>query len=340
MAEGLSRRLDAGMQCCKYGGYVGFLCSKTTRNLARTCRATRQLFANGDLALHVRIETHQLSHILARGKPRPARSELLLEMAAAIRSCGRPPLLSLKIYEPQALRDLFPLILEVLNFSKNLEILHLCDIGISPIRAESPAGAFDVDQAKDLANVLKFVDPSAANAGRHLKELRLTAGTWSWAALCILFASLSRSSLQALTLRGKLSLKPAADADHAAALVAGDRLELLQTLRTVRSFCWKGSRIVAANTLKIIFDAVPEAEIRFSMESSGFFSVPSKEAAEEFELLPKLLNTRRLWVRAGTGWKEVRPGCGIAEGSEDRLRSLMIFYVASKPGHEPPARHW
>ena len=39
------------------------------------------MFEKGDCALHIRIETHQMSEILARGKPRAARNELLRELA-------------------------------------------------------------------------------------------------------------------------------------------------------------------------------------------------------------------------------------------------------------------
>ena len=194
------------LQFCKYAASGGFLQSETVRNLARTCRAGQQSFAHGDLALHVRIETHQMSEIFAkhRRKPRPARSDLLKEMALALRGCPRPPLLTLLIDEPQALRDLFPLVLDVLSFSKNLEVLGLQDIAISPIRAESAAGQFHEDQAEKLLGILNFTDPGVPKAGMHLKSLSITAGTWSWRALSMLFGKLASSSLRNLSLRGQL----------------------------------------------------------------------------------------------------------------------------------------
>ena len=138
--------------------------------------SSRKMFENGDFALHVRIETHQMSEILARGKPRAARNELLTELTTALRSCGRPPLLSLGIYEPSALRDLFPLILDVLRFSKHLQVLHLADIAISPIRAASAAGSFDMARALALMNVLKLRGPCFAQ--RWQKLARAVSNSW------------------------------------------------------------------------------------------------------------------------------------------------------------------
>ncbi|CAE7694417.1 DDB1B [Symbiodinium sp. CCMP2456] len=320
-------RPSPGLRFCRYAAYEGLLCSGTVRHLGRTCQAARKMFEKGDFALHVRIETHQMSEILARGKPRAARNELLMELATALRSCGRPPLLSLGIYEPNALRELFPLILDALRFSKHLQKLHVADIAISPIRDSSPAGSFDMVRALALMNVLNFVDPALPNAGRSLRELALTAGTWSWDSLRHLFEGLSKSCVQIVSLRGKL-LEPAAARD-------------LLALKTVSGFEWKGSRLFVADSLKIILTALPEAEIRFSREMSGFSGSPSKEMLEEFEVMASTLEpSKRVWVAWDDGWKKVEPGCGIVEectGPNSLLRQLMVssMYVASKPWHQP-----
>lgn len=316
-----------GLRFCRYAAYEGFLCSRTVRHLGRTSQAAKRLLEQGDFALHIRIETHQMSKILARGKPRAARNELLMEMATALRSCGRPPLLSLGIYEPQALRDLFPLILDVLKFSKGLQVLHLADIAISPIRASSAAGSFDMVRALALMNVLNFKDPALPNAGRCLLELSLTAGTWSWDSLCTLFEGLSKGCLQIVSLRGKL-LEPAAPRD-------------LPALRTVSFFDWKGSCLFVPNSFKVVLNALPEAEIWFSRETCGVFAAPSREMLQEFEVMASTLEpSKRVWVAWDHGWKKVEPGCGIVEGctgADSFPRRLMIFsmHVASKPWRQP-----
>ncbi|CAE7308188.1 GIP [Symbiodinium necroappetens] len=316
-------RSGCGLRFCRYAACEGFLCSRTVRYLGRTCEAARKLLEQGDFALHIRIETRQKSE----WKPRAARSELLTEMAAALKRCGRPPLLSLGIYEPTALRDLFALILDVLKLSKNLQVLHLADIATSPLRASSAAGSFDMARALALMNVLNFTDPALPNAGRCLRELSLTAGTWSWDSLCMLFEGLSKGCLQIVNLRGKL-LEPAAKRD-------------LPALRTVSFFHWKGSCLFVPNSLKVVLNALPKAEIRFSGETCGGFAAPPKETLQEFEVMASTLEPcKRVWVAWDDGWKKVEPGCGIVDGctgAGNVARRLMIFsmYVASKSWHQP-----
>ena len=111
----------------------------------------------------------------------------------------------------------------------------------------------------------------------------------------------------------------------------GKALEVVQTLS---KFSWRGSRLYAARSLKQILDAVPEAEVRFRQEMSGFFAVPSKETAEEFEqAMSSLGSSRRSWSCSRDGWLAVVPGSGIAD--RDTLRALSNFYVGSKPWHQP-----
>ncbi|CAE7762080.1 DDB1B, partial [Symbiodinium sp. KB8] len=213
------------------------------------------------------------------------------------------------VYEPGAFRKLFPHILEILRHSANLQLLHLEDIYVSPIRGPSADGELGQKEAEALLSALSF-GAGGSGAGRHLKELSLCAGRWTWDALRLLFRALSGSSVSKLHLRGDLQ-EPNAPRP-------------LDVLGSVAKFSWQGSNITGAETLKSLLDAVPTAAVRFFKDGGMASSLD-----------------RQLWCRtrnARGSWIQVKLPDKTADHS-DRLSSIMDFYVGLS---EPPAdfRSW
>lgn len=213
----------------------------------------------------------------------------------------------------------------ILRHSANLQLLHLEDIYVSPIRAPSADGELGQKEAEALLSALSF-GVGGSGAGRHLKELSLCAGRWSWDALRLLFRALSGSSVSKLHLRGDLQ-EPNAPRP-------------LDVLGSVAKFSWQGSNITGAETLKSLLDAVPTAAVRFFKESSGCWVSPSEDALVAFERMASSLD-RQLWCRtrnARGSWIQVKLPDKTADHS-DRLSSIMDFYVGLS---EPPAdfRSW
>ena len=100
---------------CKYGAFDGFLRGHDVRSLAQAAKSCQESFANGEFRVHLRLETHQMSEMIAKHlkQPRVPRDEALRRISAGLEQVPSSPLLSLQISEPGAFRDLYTLILEV-----------------------------------------------------------------------------------------------------------------------------------------------------------------------------------------------------------------------------------
>eukprot|EP00438_Fugacium_kawagutii_P019782 Skav228864 [mRNA] locus=scaffold816:207813:208456:- [translate_table: standard] len=131
-----------------YGALEGFLRGNDVRSLAQVSKSSQASFASGDFSIHLRVETHQISHIIE--KNRPARDVVLNRILTGLGRLPKSPLLTLQVFEPGTFRNLFPLVLSVLKQCSNLQVLRLSDISISPIRAESAAGQFQREEALKL----------------------------------------------------------------------------------------------------------------------------------------------------------------------------------------------
>eukprot|EP00435_Cladocopium_sp_Y103_P033673 s308_g8.t1 len=266
---------------CSYGAFDGFLRGQDVRSLAQAAKSYQERFANGDFRLHLRLETHQMSEIIAKHlkQTRLPRAEALRRISSGLDRFPKSPLLSLQLFEPGSFRDLYPLILEVLKKSSKLQKLDLHDISIDPIRAAHAAGQFHQEEALQLTKVL-------SESGRGLKQLGITAGSWSWESLCILFESLGKAGhLRHLRLRGKLM---DAKGSHEALKGPMPQDKSLSVLGSVSDFSWQGSNIYDANYLESIILALPNAESRFRMESSGFWRGPYEVELRAFEKLSSL----------------------------------------------------
>ena len=306
--SGMSRR-----HLCKYGAFAGFLRGKDVRSVAQASKSNQESFANGDFLLHLRLETHQLSRMI---KDRIAREEALQRMVPGLARLRKSPLLSLEIREPGAFRGLYPLILAVLKESENLQKLTLHDISIDPIRAPHAAGEFHREQALQLTGV--FNSGSKRGPGGHLTNVSITAGCWSWEALCILFESLSRSpALKHLSLRGQLS-------EHKDSFQELKELVVLK----VATFCWQGSDIYDARFLESLLLALPLAELRFRMEDSGAWRGISETELRAFEQLSCL---NRIKVYKDQEFIHLQPG---VLGTTNSLRALMTLRIAPQSGWE------
>jgi len=258
-------------------------------------------------------------------KDRLPRDEALNRMLGGLSKMAKSPLLSLKIFEPRAFRDLFPLILAVLKECSNLQTLELHDIAIDPIRAAHADGQFHMEQAMELTSVFHFGPGTGSKSckrgpGRDLKKLGITAGEWSWEALGILFRCLSQSQVLTCRLRGRLRDAKGANRSQEAATLFPVGLERLSNLV---SFSWVGSNIYDASYLQHILEALPQAELNFRMEGSGGWRGPHIEESKAFERLSFL--GRKLFVQKDREYVELKPGV-LNQGHN--LRAMMNFQVS------------
>jgi len=202
---------------------------------------------------------------------------------------------------------------QVLKKSSRLEALELHDISIDPIRAAHAAGQFHQEEALQLTKVL-------SDAGR-LKQLKITAGSWSWESLCILFESLKKAgNLRCLRLRGKLM---DAKGSHEA-LTGPIKGKSLSVLGSVWDFSWQGSNIYDAKYLEGIILALPNAESLFRMESSGAWRGPYEVELRAFE---KLSTLGRIKVAKDEKFVPLRPGI-LDPNVPFMLRSMMNLCIA------------
>ena len=292
----LKKEAQSGMSCrrhlSKYGAFGGFLRCKDARSVAQASKSHQESFANGDFLLHLRLETNQMSRILQ--KVRIARDEALRRMLDGLNRFPKSPLLSLQILEPGTFGDLYPLILQVLRVSTKLQTLFLHDISINPIRAESAAGQFHEEQCLQLTELWP-------KSGQDLKHLSITAGTWTWESLCILFRSLEGSgTLKRLRLRGKLT---------DTGLLSGAHFSFRSELAALKvcEFSWQGSRIYDASILERLFLALPLAQLSFRPEMTGCFRGPTASEIEAFE---QLALCRSIQVATDRGFVDLEPGVG------------------------------
>eukprot|EP00435_Cladocopium_sp_Y103_P041457 s2442_g11.t1 len=286
--------LTFGFAAAWLGGYVG-------RNILTETLSSEFIgFAGGtwgrDFLLHLRLETNQLTRVF--NKDRIARDKALRRISDGLRGFPKSPLLSLQLFEPGTFGALYPLILAVLKNCSNLQTLHLHDISISPIRAPSAAGQFHAEQALQLTRLLDF-EKSTSGPGRYLQQLSITAGTWSWEALCMLFESLSKGSLKRLSLRGELT-----DAKGSHESIGPKKERGLAVLK-ICEFSWTGSNIYDASYLERLILALPQAESRYKKECSGGWRGPSSSEVRAFEQLSGL---GRIKVKTDQGFIDLQPG--------------------------------
>jgi hypothetical protein len=209
---------------------------------------------------------------------------------------------------------------QVLKKSSRLEALELHDISIDPIRAAHAAGQFHQEEALQLTKVL------SDSAGR-LKQLKITAGSWSWESLCILFESLKKAgNLRCLRLRGKLM---DAKGSHEA-LTGPIKGKSLSVLGSIWDFSWQGSNIYDAKYLEGIILALPNAESRFRMESSGAWRGPYEVELRAFE---KLSTLGRIKVAKDATFVPLRPGI-LDPNVPFMLRSMMNLCIAPAGGEK------
>ena len=201
--------------------------------------------------------------------------------------------------------------IQVLKKSSRLEKLQLHDISIDPIRAAHAAGQFHPGEALQLTKVLADC--------RGLKQLGITAGSWTWESLGILFESLKHlGSLRRLSLRGKLM---DAKGSHEALPIL-DRS--LSVLGSVLDFSWQGSNIYDANYLEGIILALPNAESYFRMESSGGWRGAYEVEVRAFE---KLSSVGRIKVAKDATFVPLEPGI-LDPNKPFMLRSMMNLRIA------------
>lgn len=256
-------------------------------------------------------------------KDRIPRDEALRRILDGLHGFPKSPLLSLQLWEPGTFRDLYPLVLAVLQNCRNLQTLHLHDISVCPIRGPSAAGQFHAEQALQLMRLLDF-EASTPGPGRYLKQLNITAGTWSWEALCMLFEGLSKGSLKRLSLRGQLS-----DAKGSHESIGPKKeIEDLAVLK-ICEFSWTGSDIYDASYLERLILALPQAESRYEQECSGGWRGPYDHEVLAFEQLSGL---GRIKVRKDQGFIDLQPG---VLDPRLALRPMMNLWIAPAAQKHP-----
>ncbi|CAJ1417732.1 unnamed protein product [Effrenium voratum] len=236
-----------GPPLCRWGAGC-FLPSQCAKQLSCASKALKCAFDQGEVGLHICLRTHQLSWL---DKSRREREEILVEVVVALKRLPKSPLLSLRLEEPKCLRELYPLVLEVLRLSPNLEILELQDIAVDPIRASHAAGCWHSEQAAALVQL------HDSGGFRRLRHLTLTAGDFDCQGLSALFEI--AAGVRSLRLRGKAPPLP---------------WLAVPALLSLPYFSWTGSNIRHAVELEALCAALPRAHLHFRGESSGGWAGP------------------------------------------------------------------